>query len=902
MKVDFLKAFFARFRRNIILLVVLSAGMILTLSVFLVIKNNNYKEMRERFTNYSLARYKLITSLFDKNFTDAEVIANFYRSSQKVEKDEFKTFVEPMLSKGGGAGACFIWIPCVKEKERKDFEKQIRKETGNDFEIWNYNREKARTGQGVKDFYLPILFIEPHEEFNTWFGVEMSSDSTAYRSMLKLFDGKTVRSVDIKDYSQQEGIVTALRVFIPIYQPEVNQSSGPGRQNLIGFVLAWYSVTKQLKQLFKDTPSFEINFDISAVDPLGNRKNLYSHYPGSAGQLTLIEKFFNDNYGLIYSGEYTVKEMVFKFTYRASADFIRNNASYAHWALLGFGLALNFMLFIITYRLLYRKERAEALVLEMTKELRESERTANTLLNASPDLILLMDLKGNIQACNEVSADSLSQRKSEIIGKNFFLLLENFQSDSRKVFFNKSIHSGMPVHFEDEYNGDWFDCGFFPIEDEFGRIERVAFFSHNITERKNNEKKEREYSRRIEIISNLERLILLKRRPERIYPFFFSALGTFYNSDHIFIALFEGGNGAVDILSKKGDDKQSGFANEKIPFDEFMSIGLRLSPGAVIKNYSSPPEGINAFWDKYLSAGITSIAAIPLQTEEKISGFIVLMNKELNSYIIGNIAFAQDMTATLAIALEQDNLVEQNKRHAVELENKVNERTSELAEVNKELEAFSYSVSHDLRAPLRVIDGYSRVLFEDYEGSLDETAKQFLEKITTSTGKMASLIEDMLKLSRISRLTLIKEDVDLSRMIEDIMHDLKESEPERNAELEIQQGLMARGDYRLIRIAMENLLGNAWKFTSKKDTASIKFGLLDVNKEKYYFISDNGAGFDMNYSDRLFGAFQRLHTPGEFPGTGIGLSIVQRIIKRHNGKIWAESKIDSGSTFYFSIS
>ncbi len=237
-----------------------------------------------------------------------------------------------------------------------------------------------------------------------------------------------------------------------------------------------------------------------------------------------------------------------------------------------------------------------------------------------------------------------------------------------------------------------------------------------------------------------------------------------------------------------------------------------------------------------------------------------------------------------------------------ELEQRVIERTSQLENANKELESFSYSVSHDLRAPLRSIDGFSHALYEDYYKNLDDTAKDYIKRIRASTKKMDTLIDSLLKLSRVSRFEMVKEKVNLSKTTKEICNILSDNDKARKAEFIIQNNVTAEGDSNLLKIVLENLLNNAWKFTSKKEKTIIEFGITENESGSTYFIKDNGAGFDMKYSNKLFGAFQRLHHEKDYPGTGIGLATVQRIIRRHNGVIHAESKINEGTTFYFTLS
>jgi PAS domain S-box-containing protein len=236
-----------------------------------------------------------------------------------------------------------------------------------------------------------------------------------------------------------------------------------------------------------------------------------------------------------------------------------------------------------------------------------------------------------------------------------------------------------------------------------------------------------------------------------------------------------------------------------------------------------------------------------------------------------------------------------------ELEQRVIERTTQLEAVNKELEAFAYSVSHDLRAPLRSIDGFSQVLLEDYAGKLDEEGKDYLQRVRSASQRMADLIDDILNLSRLTRGEMQRETVDLSALAQAIATELQQSQPERQVEFIITLGLVVTADAHLMRVALENLLGNAWKFTQKQPSARIEFGYAETNGQSAYFVRDDGVGFDMAYADKLFGAFQRLHSSNEFEGTGVGLATVQRIIHRHGGDIWAESAVDQGTTFYFTL-
>jgi PAS domain S-box-containing protein len=225
----------------------------------------------------------------------------------------------------------------------------------------------------------------------------------------------------------------------------------------------------------------------------------------------------------------------------------------------------------------------------------------------------------------------------------------------------------------------------------------------------------------------------------------------------------------------------------------------------------------------------------------------------------------------------------------------------ELASANKELEAFSYSASHDLRTPLRAIDGFSQALLEDYGDALDEQGKDFIQRIRKAIQKMGQLIDDMLRLSRLTRTEIGSEKIDFTSLARVVIEKLQRTEPSRKVKIKIQEGMIVKGDKKLLEILLDNLLGNAWKFTAKTKHPSIEVSSTIKHNQTVYIIKDNGAGFDMAHCDKLFVLFQRLHSTDEFSGTGIGLAIVQRIIYKHGGKIWAEGEIEKGATFFFTL-
>jgi PAS domain S-box-containing protein len=294
------------------------------------------------------------------------------------------------------------------------------------------------------------------------------------------------------------------------------------------------------------------------------------------------------------------------------------------------------------------------------------------------------------------------------------------------------------------------------------------------------------------------------------------------------------------------------------------------------------------------SGELIDISEEPIQT--KTRGNRILHTKKipiLNAsgvpiYLLG---ISEDITERKLVDEQVKQLNHSLLQHATQLES-----------ANRELEAFSYSVSHDLRAPLRSLDGFSRALLEDYGHSLDDTAKDYLERIRGAAQRMGQLIDDILQLSRLTRQEMNMQKVDLTSMAGAIVSELRHSSPDRDVAVTIAPSMTTQGDPRLLHVALANLIGNAWKYTCRRPVAHIEVGVRTDGMTPVYYVSDDGAGFEMQYAGKLFGAFQRLHSVEEYEGTGIGLATVQRIVHRHGGRVWAEAEVDRGATFYFTLS
>lgn len=314
-------------------------------------------------------------------------------------------------------------------------------------------------------------------------------------------------------------------------------------------------------------------------------------------------------------------------------------------------------------------------------------------------------------------------------------------------------------------------------------------------------------------------------------------------------------------------------------------------------------EGAQEFLVKGQMSGDALARTLDYAAERyRLESALRAANQDLERRVAARTAELREANAKLRDDVKRRKRAEEEIRRLNEsLEQRVQERTAELTAANKELTAFAHSVSHDLRAPLRSMSGFSEVIIEEYADRLDATGRDYLNRIQRSCGRMSDLIDDLLKLSRVTLQTIERTMVDVSDMAGAVAADLQKTEPQRSVTFDIEPGVTVEADGRLLRVLFENLLGNAWKFSAPRDHAHIAFGTVQVDGEIQHFVRDDGVGFNPAYAKALFEPFRRLHSNSEFPGTGIGLATVARIVDRHGGRVWAQSEPDKGATLYFTL-
>ncbi len=414
-------------------------------------------------------------------------------------------------------------------------------------------------------------------------------------------------------------------------------------------------------------------------------------------------------------------------------------------------------------------------------------------------------------------------------------------------------------------------------------------------ERERTEEALRRSAKRLETLQEIDRAILVARSPAEIAQAALRHIQQLIPCLRADVVVFDFAKDKAVLMAAHVRGKTEVGTGTHLTLEEFgMADELRQGEAQVVDDvriFPRLPKAIETLGKE----GLRSYIKVPLLAQGELIGALNLGSDRPGAFADEHVDIAREVANSLAIAMQQAHLHEQVERHAAELEQRVTERTAEL-------EAFSYSVSHDLRTPLLTIDGFSRMLLEDYTDALDAEGQRQLQVICNNAEKMGQLIDDLLAFSRIGRREMVPSPINMNELAKTVFEELSAANPERELHLKMQAIPSSFGDQAMIGQVFTNLLSNAIKFTRPQEAAVIEVGARTEDGETVFFVKDNGVGFDMAYADKLFGVFQRLHSDEEFEGTGVGLAIVQRIIHRHGGRVWAESEIGKGATIYFTLS
>jgi PAS domain S-box-containing protein len=524
--------------------------------------------------------------------------------------------------------------------------------------------------------------------------------------------------------------------------------------------------------------------------------------------------------------------------------------------------------------------------------LQESEKKYKSIVETANEGILIGAPDGKIVFANQKMADLLGYPLSEIIGVEGLKFMDMNQKE--KVYqTRKELETGILMQKEFKFSRKdgttlWTLASISPQFDNTGKhIANLAMHT-DITERKNGEEALKINNERLTILSEANSLLLSNEDPEKIVQTIANKVMIHLNCDCFFNFIADENAGKLRLNAYAGIPEETAMGIAWLNYGEAI-CGCAARDGCPIVSENIQQNGdMRAALVR--SFGVQAYAAHPLIVGLKTIGTLSFGTRSRIAFTGDETALMKTIAGQVSIAMERKLNGENLKRYAIDLES-----------ANKDLESFSYSVSHDLRAPLRRLDGFSQALMEDYSDKFDEQGRQWLVNIQTSSQHMGHLIDTILRLSRVTRIELKFEKINLSQIACSLAARLKETEPGRQVNFNIMSGVEAIGDSNLLELALQNLLGNAFKFTKERQPAYIEFGFTQQEGKKIYFVKDNGVGFDMKYADKLFMPFQRLHNSNEFPGTGIGLATIQRIIHKHGGKVWAEGVVNQGATFYFTL-
>lgn len=495
----------------------------------------------------------------------------------------------------------------------------------------------------------------------------------------------------------------------------------------------------------------------------------------------------------------------------------------------------------VSHEITDRKRAEEAL--------RISEQRYRTLMEHFPSgAVMLFDEELRYVVAGGSALGKPGMLGREIVGHTLMEVLPPRVHQVLEPIYRATLN-GAERRFERTTDGRTFDVEIVPVRDQQGTVQGGMVVSHDITEHKRAEEAMR--------ISEQRYRTLMKNFPDGAVMLF----------DRDLRYTIADGN-ALRALGMYPEHLEGRTLADVLP----PEACARLEPF-----YRAALTGHATQFEDTTGDATFDVHIIPVTDEQEA--------------VQGGMVVSYDIT-------KRKRAEQEVARLNAELEERVRQRTAQLEAANTELEAFSYSVSHDLRTPLRSIDGFNQAIIEDYGDQLDATAQGYLERVRNATTRMAQLIDDMLNLSQVSRSEMFVGPVNLSDLAASVIADLQRNAPERAVTVVIAPYLTAMADARLLRILLENLLSNAWKFTRKRPDARIEVGAQDEEGQTVFFVRDNGAGFDMTYAAKLFGPFQRLHAMTDFEGTGVGLATVQRIVRRHGGRIWAEAAVNEGATFY----
>lgn len=759
---------------------------------------------------------------------------------------------------------------------------------------------------GPRSEYTPIVYLEPFSGRNLRaFGFDMFSEPLRRAAIERARDtGEVAVSAKVKLVQETDSDVqSGVLMYLPVYRNGLPHGTiAERRAALLGYVYSPFRMDDLMAGIAgKGIHDLDIRiYDGEQALP----SSLMYQSPGEEDAAAEVKPAFSSSVPVSVGG----REWTVQIASSPSFDVEAGRKSPA--LILAMGGLISLLLFYIARGQERSRRHAASLAKGMTQAYMESELRLQALLGQTPAVLWALGDDLRFTLIQGAGLEAIGLKPGQLVGMP---LQEYLGTDAVRhpvTVAARDALRGGERELDMDLNGAWFRTSVKPLKDARGRIVGVIGISFDISALRRLQVEADRLGRFYRLLSRVNGAIVRARDRDELFRYICQAAVDSELFRFAWIGLLEGRvvvpmayagveEGYLEKLNIRIDDERTG----KGP----TATALRTETEVVCQDIEQDPRML-PWRDEALARGYRALGAFPICEGGIVTGSvnayavdgnfftpdIVLLMRELAA----DVSFALDAFAEKRLRTQMENRLKQLN---AELELRVEERTHQLEVANKELEAFSYSVSHDLRAPLRSIDGFSQILLKKYQGQLDEAGNDYLQRVRRASQRMGMLIDDLLQLSRVTRSSLKREHIDLSGIAASVAEELRKTEPARRVEFDLQQGLFAEADPGLLRVVMDNLLGNAWKFTGKKTDARIEFGLCDRDGENAFFVRDNGDGFNMNYVHKLFGAFQRLHGASEFEGTGIGLATVRRIIHRHHGRVWAEGKEGQGATFYFTL-
>ncbi len=796
------------------------------------------------------------------------------------------------------------YAPVIPDSDREALVARIRKEGYPGFTIFP---------SGQRSLYTPIIYLEPFRGVNLHaFGFDMYSESVRREAMDRARDAAEISVSGKVTLVQEEGErkQAGFLMYLPVYRKgETHDTPAERRASLMGYVYSPFRMDDLMEGIVgRSIPDLDVH--------------IYDGEVKSTSALmfdSIVEK--NDKPG--EHPEFTTTTRILTgghhwlVTATSLPSFEREAQGKAPSIILGLGAFISLLLFFIARSQERMRAKAERLAEQMASAFHQSELQLKAILDNSPYIAWFKDAHGRYLRVNRRYLEYSGMREEDILGKNDLALWPKEYAEKYLLDDAEVIVSKKSKHVEEQTTdgGDihWMETVKTPVFDENGNLTGTVGFARDISERKLREERILRLTRLYELLSKAnEAIVRVKDRDE-----LFSSICRIAEESGLFRLIW------IGMLDEKREAEMPvAYAGAEEGYTKRLNIRLndertgkgpvgimvRTGNPAICDDIESDPI-MEPWRAEALKRGYRSSSGFPIcDGDGNVIGVFNTYAEHKHFFTPEMVQLMTDLSHDLSFAL---NALEDRERRQVaedeirqlnlDLERKVQERTRQLEEVNRELEAFSYSVSHDLRAPLRSIDGFSQILARQLHDQLDETGRDYIDRVRRASQRMGHLIDDLLTLARVTRSQIRREQTDLSAIAQQVMDEIRNADPSRQVNFILQPDLSCYADPGLMRVVLENLLGNAYKFTGRKPQATIEFGSSEREGEQVFFVRDNGAGFNMDYAQKLFGAFQRLHGADEFSGTGIGLATVQRIIHRHQGRVWAEAKEGMGATFYFTI-